>query len=364
MNKTIVLLPGDGVGPEVVEQGVRVLHAVGMKFKTSFSISTELIGGAALDATGSPLPPATLEACKKADATLLGAVGGPKWDNLPAEKRPEKGLLSIRKELNLFANLRPAKVYPELSSLSCLKTELVQDGLDFLVVRELTGDVYFGTPAGEEIRNGLRTGFSTMIYNEDEVRRIAKVAFAAARTRRGKVCSVDKANVLHVSRLWRSIVEEEHKNFPDIELSHMYVDNCAMQIILNPAQFDVILTGNIFGDILSDEAAALAGSLGMLPSASLSGTAEQGGTGLYEPVHGSAPDIAGQNKVNPLATILSVALMLRMSLGMPEAADCVERAVQQVLKNGFRTQDIARGEETAIGCKEMGSLVVNAIESA
>lgn len=363
MNKTIVLLPGDGVGPEIVEQAVRVLHAVGMKYETSFSISTELIGGAAIDATGEPLPAATLEACKKADATLLGAVGGPRWDDLPAEKRPEKGLLAIRKELNLFANLRPAQVYPELSSLSCLKPELVQDGLDFLVVRELTGDVYFGTPAGEEVRDGLRTGFSTMIYNEEEVRRIARVAFAAAKSRRGKVCSVDKANVLHVSRLWRKVVEEEHKNFPEVELSHMYVDNCAMQIILNPSQFDVILTGNIFGDILSDEAAALAGSLGMLPSASLSGTAEQGGTGLYEPVHGSAPDIAGENKANPLATILSVALMLRMSLGMPEAADCVEKAVQTVLKNGYRTPDIARGEEESIGCKEMGSLVVNAIES-
>ena len=363
MNKTIVLLPGDGVGPEVVEQGVRVLHAVGMKYKVGFSISTERIGGDAIDATGSPLPPETLAACKKADATLLGAVGGPKWDDVPADVRPERGLLAIRKELNLFANLRPAQVYPELSSLSCLKPELVQDGLDFLVVRELTGDVYFGTPAGEEVRDGLRTGFSTMIYNEEEVRRIAKVAFAAAQARRGKVCSVDKANVLHVSRLWRKVVEEEHKNYPDVELSHMYVDNCAMQIILNPSQFDVILTGNIFGDILSDEAAALAGSLGMLPSASLSGTAEQGGTGLYEPVHGSAPDIAGENKANPLATILSVALMLRMSLAMPEAADCVEKAVQQVLKNGYRTPDIARGEETAIGCKEMGSLVVNAIES-
>ncbi len=363
MKKNIVLLPGDGIGPEIIAQATRVLETIGNKFGTSFSTRTELIGGEAIDTMNDPLPPATLEACKAANATLLGAVGGPKWDDPSASIRPEQGLLGIRKELKLFANLRPAKVYPELSSLSCLKPELVQDGLDFLVVRELTGDVYFGKPAGEEVRNGLRTGFNTMLYDEEEVRRIAKVAFTAARARKGKVCSVDKANVLDVSRLWRKVVIEEHANFADVELSHMYVDNCAMQVILNPAQFDVILTGNIFGDIISDEAAALAGSLGMLPSASLSGIGDQGATGLYEPIHGSAPDLAGQDKANPLATILSVALMLRMSLNMAEAADCVEEAVQSVLKQGYRTADIARGTEKPIGCKLMGDLVVKALEA-
>jgi len=288
-------------------------------------------------------------------------VGGPKWDN--ALKRPEAGLLAIRKELNLFANLRPATVFPELASLSCLRPELVEKGVDILVVRELIGDVYFGKPAGEEVRNNVRYAFNTMIYNEDEVRRIAKVAFAAARTRKRRVCSVDKANVLDVSRLWRNVVIETHKEFPDVELSHMYVDNCAMQLIVNPAQFDVILTGNIFGDILSDEASAVTGSLGMLPSASLSGTAEDGGPGLYEPVHGSAPDIAGQDKANPLAAILSVAMMLRLSFAMNEAADIVEAAVREVLREGWRTGDIVRAglKGEVIGCAKMGGLVAGKI---
>jgi len=357
MNKHIVLLPGDGIGPEVVTQAVKVLRAVEKRFNVTFTTEEALMGGCAIDATGDPLPPATLAACKKADAVLLGAVGGPKWDNAP--KRPEAGLLAIRKELNLFANLRPATVFPELASLSCLRPDLVEKGLDILVIRELTGDVYFGKPAGEEVRDGLRYGFNTMIYNEDEVRRIARVAFAAARTRNKRVCSVDKANVLDVSRLWRKVVIETHKEFPDIELSHMYVDNCAMQLILNPAQFDVILTGNIFGDILSDEAAAVAGSLGMLPSASLSGTVEDSGAGLYEPIHGSAPDIAGQDKANPLATILSVAMMLRLTFAMHEAANVVEAAVRDTLQEGWRTGDIARAglKGEVIGCARMGDLV-------
>lgn len=361
MNGHIALLPGDGIGPEVVAQALKVLRVVEKRFGVTFSTEEALMGGCAIDATGEPLPRATVEVCKKADAVLLGAVGGPRWDDLP--RRPEQGLLGIRKELNLFANLRPATVFPELASLSCLKPELVKQGVDILVVRELTGDVYFGRPAGEELRDGLRYGFNTMIYNEDEVRRIARVAFAAARSRRGRVCSVDKANVLDVSRLWRKVVIETHREFPDVGLSHMYVDNCAMQLILNPAQFDVIVTGNIFGDILSDASAAVAGSLGMLPSASLSGTAGEGGVGLYEPVHGSAPDIAGQDKANPLAAILSVAMMLRLSFAMPEAADAVEKAVRAVLKEGWRTGDIApagRGGEI-IGCRKMGDLVAAGI---
>lgn len=358
MNKHIVLLPGDGIGPEVVAQSVRVLRAVEKRFGVTFTTEEALMGGAAIDATGDPLPQATIDACKKADAVLLGAVGGPKWDNAP--RRPEAGLLGIRKEMNLFANLRPATVYPELASLSCLKPSLVEQGVDILVVRELTGDVYFGQPAGEEVRDGLRHAFNNMIYNEEEVRRIARVAFAAAQKRGKRVCSVDKANVLIVGRLWRSVVEEVHKDFPDVELSHMYVDNCAMQIILNPAQFDVIVTGNIFGDILSDEAAAVAGSLGMLPSASLSGTVEDGGKGLYEPVHGSAPDIAGKDMANPLATILSTAMMLRLTFGMQDAADAVEKAVRDVLGEGYRTADIAGagGKGGTIGCSAMGDLVV------
>ena len=358
MKKHIVLLPGDGIGPEVVSQGVKVLQAVGFRFGATFTTEAALMGGCAIDACGEPLPQATIDACKKADAVLLGAVGGPKWDAAP--KRPEAGLLAIRKELNLFANLRPATVFPELASLSALRPESVEKGVDILVVRELTGDVYFGQPAGEDVRDGVRHAFNNMIYNENEVRRIARVAFAAARSRRGKVCSVDKSNVLVVGRLWRSVVEEVHKEYPEVELSHMYVDNCAMQLVINPAQFDVIVTGNIFGDILSDEAAAVAGSLGMLPSASLSGTVEDGGTGLYEPVHGSAPDIAGQDKANPLATILSVAMMLRMTFGMKDAADAVEKAVRSVLQEGWRTGDIAGAGRKGdiVGCEKMGALVL------
>ena len=356
MNKHIVVLPGDGIGPEIVAQAVNVLRAVEKRFGATFTTEEALMGGCAIDATGDPLPQATIDACKMADAVLLGAVGGPKWDDVP--RRPEAGLLGIRKDLNLFANLRPATVFPELSSLSCLKPELVEKGVDILVVRELTGDVYFGQPAGEEVRDGLRTAFNNMIYNEDEVRRIARVAFAAARTRGKRLCSVDKANVLNVSRLWRKVVEEEHANFPDIELSHMYVDNCAMQLILNPSQFDVIVTGNIFGDIISDESAAVAGSLGMLPSASLSGTVADGGKGLYEPIHGSAPDLAGKDVANPLATILSAAMLLRLGLGLGDEADTVEAAVRAALAQGFRTGDIMEPGKTLVGCAKMGDLVL------
>lgn len=361
MKKRIVLLPGDGIGPEVIAQAGKILRTVEKKFDLVLDTEEALIGGAAIDATGDPLPPATLEACKKADAVILGAVGGPKWDKAP--KRPEAGLLGLRKALNLFANLRPAAVFPELADLSALKEKTVERGIDILVVRELTGDVYFGQPAGEETKDGLRRAFNTMIYTEEEVRRIARVAFSAARSRQGRVCSVDKSNVLHVSRLWRSVVEETHRDYPDIALSHMYVDNCAMQLVINPSQFDVILTGNLFGDILSDEAAAIAGSLGMLPSASMSGAAEDGGIGLFEPVHGSAPDIAGQDKANPIAAILSLAMMLRLSFGLEKAAAAVENAVRAVLRAGVRTADITgpgwKGE--AAGCAKTGDLIAERI---
>ena len=359
MKKHIVLLPGDGIGPEVVAQAVKTLGAVEKRYGVSITTQEALMGGCAIDATGEPLPEATVTACKKADAVLLGAVGGPKWDSLPNAKRPEAGLLGIRKILGLYANLRPATVFPELASLSCLRPDLVEKGLDILVVRELTGDVYFGQPAGEELRDGKRCAFNNMIYYDDEVRRIAQVAFEAARKRGKRLCSVDKANVLAVGRLWRAVVEEVHKDFPDVELSHMYVDNCAMQLILNPAQFDVIVTGNIFGDILSDEAAAVAGSLGMLPSASLNG--EGGGIGLFEPVHGSAPDIAGQDKANPLSAILSSALMLRLSFGMTDAADAVENAVRAVLREGYRTGDLIKTGGTLVGCTKMGDLVAERV---
>jgi 3-isopropylmalate dehydrogenase len=361
VNKRIVLLPGDGIGPEVVAQCVKVLRAIEKKFGLSFDAEEALIGGAAIDATGDPLPEATLAACRKADAVLLGAVGGPKWDGTP--RRPEAGLLDIRKHLNLFANLRPAIVLPELAALSALHPRSVEKGVDMLVVRELTGDVYFGLPAGEERREGRRVAVNTMVYDEDEVRRIARVAFSAARRRRKRVCSVDKSNVLHVGRLWRAVVEETHREYRDVELTHMYVDNCAMQIVVNPAQFDVILTGNLFGDILSDEAAAVTGSLGMLPSASLSGAPEDGGMGLYEPVHGSAPDIAGRDKANPFAAILSLAMMLRLTLGLPEAADAVEKAVRAVLRAGRRTADTAAAGFTGkiLGCDETGDLVAAGI---
>ncbi len=360
----IAVLPGDGIGPEVMAETLKVLKAAGAVFGFTPNFEEGVIGGCAYNATGSPLPDETLAKCRKADAVLLGAVGGPAWDNLPAGKRPEAGLLKIRKELGLFANIRPARVYPELTSLSCLKPELVSGGIDFVVVRELTGDVYFGQPAGEDVRDGLRHAFNNMIYNEEEVRRIARVGFNLARARGGRLCSVDKANVLVVSRLWREVVKEVAAEYPDVRLEHMYVDNAAMQLILNPAQFDVILTGNIFGDILSDESAAVSGSLGLLPSASL-GEANSGlSFGLYEPAHGSAPDIAGQNKANPMAAVLSGAMMLRLSFGLGEAASAIEKAVHGALKSGMRTSDLAKADGTVkvLSCSQMGDLIADSLK--
>lgn len=354
MDMNIVLLPGDGIGPEITTQAVEVMKKVADKFGHNVTFTEELIGGCAIDATGKPLPKETVDACKNADAVFLGAVGGPKWDNLDGATRPEAGLLGIRKELGLFANLRPAKLFPELSSACFLRPDIVEDGIDVMVVRELTGGIYFGQPQGQEERDGVRYGYNTMVYNEDEVRRIARIAFEAAMKRDKRVCSVDKANVLEVSRLWRSVVEEVAKEYPEVELSHMYVDNAAMQLVRDPNQFDVIVTGNLFGDILSDEAAVITGSIGMLPSASLN----KSGTGLFEPIHGSAPDIAGQNKANPLASILSMAMMLRHSFNLIKEANAIEAAVQKVLREGYRTGDIMSNGETLVGCNTMGNLVV------
>ena len=354
MKKTICLLPGDGIGPEILAEGVKVLKAAAEKFSHDFVFETALIGGAAIDGAGDPLPEETVRKCRNADAVFLAAVGGPKWDALAPEKRPEKGLLRIRKELALFANLRPAMLLPELAGACLLRADIAAKGLDLVVVRELTGDIYFGEPRGQELRDGLRTGYNTMVYNEEEIRRIATVAFETARKRRGKVCSVEKSNVLETSRLWKEVVIETHRQYADVELTHMYVDNAAMQLVRDPSQFDVILTGNIFGDILSDEASVITGSLGMLPSASMGAT----GPGLFEPIHGSAPDIAGQNKANPLATILSGAMMLRLGFDMGKEADVIEAAVRKTLADGFRTGDIMEPGKTLLGCKEMGDKVV------
>ncbi|MDD3682635.1 3-isopropylmalate dehydrogenase [Desulfovibrio desulfuricans] len=354
MKKTICLLPGDGIGPEILAEGVKVLKAAAEKFGHEFVFDTAHIGGSAIDAAGDPLPEETVHKCRNADAVFLAAVGGPKWDALAPEKRPEKGLLRIRKELELFANLRPAMLLPELAGACLLRADIAAKGLDLVVVRELTGDIYFGEPRGQEMRDGLRTGYNTMVYNEEEIRRIATVAFETARKRRNKVCSVEKSNVLETSRLWKEVVIETHRQYADVELTHMYVDNAAMQLVRDPSQFDVILTGNIFGDILSDEASVITGSLGMLPSASMGAS----GPGLFEPIHGSAPDIAGQNKANPLATILSGAMMLRLGFDMGKEADAIEAAVRKALADGFRTGDIMEPGKTLLGCKEMGDKVV------
>ena len=354
MKKTICLLPGDGIGPEILAEGVKVLKAAAEKFSHDFVFETALIGGAAIDGAGDPLPEETVRKCRNADAVFLAAVGGPKWDALAPEKRPEKGLLRIRKELELFANLRPAMLLPELAGACLLRADIAAKGLDLVVVRELTGDIYFGEPRGQEMRDGLRTGYNTMVYNDKEIRRIATVAFETARKRRNKVCSVEKSNVLETSRLWKEVVIETHRQYADVELTHMYVDNAAMQLVRDPSQFDVILTGNIFGDILSDEASVITGSLGMLPSASVGAA----GPGLFEPIHGSAPDIAGQNKANPLATILSGAMMLRIGFDMGKEADAIEAAVRTALADGFRTGDIMEPGKTLLGCKEMGDKVV------
>ena len=352
----ICVLPGDGIGPEIMAQAVRVLGALDLKLE----MEEALLGGCAVDATGNPYPEATQKLARAADAVLLGAVGGPKWDALPREQRPERGLLGIRKDLNLFANLRPAILYPELANASSLKPEVVA-GLDILIVRELTGDIYFGQPRGIETREVegtlQRVGWNTMIYAEYEIRRILKVAFEAAQKRGKKLCSVDKMNVLECTQLWRDIAIEVGKDYPDVELSHMLVDNAAMQLVRAPKQFDVMVTGNMFGDILSDEASMLTGSIGMLPSASL----DANNKGLYEPSHGSAPDIAGKDLANPLATILSAAMMLRYTFNEEAAAQRVERAVKKVLAQGYRTGDIFEPGTKRVGTREMGDAVIAAL---
>ncbi|MDR3362789.1 MAG: 3-isopropylmalate dehydrogenase [Desulfovibrio sp.] len=360
MKKYICLLAGDGIGPEILTQGVAAIAAAAREYGHELTFEHALIGGAAVDNCSNPLPPETVEKCRMADAVYLAAVGGPKWDAFPPELRPEKGLLGIRKALGLFANLRPAVLWPELAGACLLRSQTADKGIDLLVVRELTGDVYFGQPRGEERRDGRRTAFNTMIYDEDEIRRIAVTAFDAARLRRKKVCSVDKSNVLETSRLWREIVTDVHAGYSDVELTHMYVDNAAMQLVHDPSQFDVIVTGNLFGDILSDEAAAITGSLGMLASASLGSS----GPGLFEPIHGSAPDLAGTGAANPLATILSGAMLLRIGLNMPEAADCLEAAVRKTLAAGLRTRDIMEPGNALVGCVEMGQAVVENIKKA
>ena len=354
MKKNICVLPGDGIGPEVIAQALRVMDAVAEKFGHTFSYDNALIGGAAIDATNDPLPQTTLDACKQSDAVFLGAVGGPKWDQ--GGPRPEAGLLAIRKELGLFANLRPVILYPQLLGGCPLKPERVADGVDMMIVRELTGDVYFGEPAGRGEDAGLRTAFNNMIYREDEVERIARLAFGLAQKRKGRLCSVDKANVLEVSRLWREVVVEVAADYPDVELSHLYIDNAAMQLILGPGRFDVILTANLFGDILSDEAAVVSGSIGMLPSASIGDK-----FALYEPIHGSAPDIAGQDLANPMATILSVAMMLRHSFGLEKEAGVIEQAVSATLADGYRTGDIMEAGMKKLSCSQAGDIVCGKI---
>jgi 3-isopropylmalate dehydrogenase len=352
----IALLKGDGIGPEIVQSAVEVLQKIEELFRYSFTFEEGLIGGIAIDQKGDPLPQETLELCLKADAVLLGAVGGPKWDDLPTHKRPEKGLLGIRKALDLYANLRPAKVYEPLISSSPLKDDVVR-GTDFIVVRELTGDVYYGEPRGVFVEQGKRVGINTMRYTEDEIRRVVRKSFEIARDRRKKLTSVDKSNVLEVSALWRDIVQEESKNFPEVQVEHLYVDNCAMQIVRRPSSFDVIVTGNIFGDILSDESAVITGSLGMLPSASIGDT-----HALYEPVHGSAPDIAGKGIANPIATILSASMMLRYSFGLKEAADAIEKAVEMALQKGYRTPDIYTEGSKKVGTREMTDIIISMLE--
>ena len=352
--KKVLLLPGDGIGQEVTASAGRILEKIVQLEGVEIELLEGLIGGAAIDSAGDPLPKETLELAKECDAVLLGGVGGPKWDDLPTDKKPEKGLLRIRQELDLFANLRPALLFPPLSSASSLKSELVEN-LDILILRELTGGIYFGEPRGVELRENERVGFNTLVYSEGEIERIARVGFELAEKRSGKVCSVDKANVLEVSQLWREVVNDIAVDYPGVELSHMYVDNAAMQLVRQPKQFDVIVTGNMFGDILSDVAAMLTGSLGMLPSASLASN----GSGLYEPVHGTAPDIAGQDLANPLATILSVAMMCKYSLDLPKAANSIETAVSAVLEAGYRTPDIfSDSAQTQVGCVEMSELVL------
>lgn len=358
MKKKLLILPGDHIGPEILTEAEKVLHRVIAKFDLHITTTHGLLGGAALDATGKPLPDDTLVQARQADAILLGAVGGPQWDTIDMALRPEKGLLGLRSELQLFGNLRPAILYPQLADASSLKAELVA-GLDILIVRELTGGIYFGQPRGiRQTESGEREGFNTYVYRESEIRRIGKLAFELARKRDGRVCSVDKANVLEATALWREVITELAADYQDVELSHMYVDNAAMQLIRAPKQFDVMVTGNMFGDILSDAAAMLTGSIGMLPSASL----DANGKGMYEPCHGSAPDIAGQGKANPLATILSLAMLLRYSLAQPVAAQAIEQAVSAVLDQGLRTADIYTDDQQLVSTMGMGDAVCAALD--
>ena len=354
----ILILPGDGIGTEIVDQAVKVINSLNSNHEMGMTLVNGLIGGIAYDETGSPLPDETIKTAKSCDSILLGAVGGPKWESLERDLRPERGLLGIRSELDLFSNLRPAILYPQLASASSLKTEIVS-GLDLMIVRELVGGIYFGTPRGIEIRDGERFGINSATYYESEIARIGHSAFQIAQKRGKRVCSVDKANVLEVSELWREVMEEVSSSYPDVTLSHMYVDNAAMQLVRDPKQFDVMVTSNLFGDVLSDCAAMLTGSIGMLPSASL----DKNNFGMYEPIHGSAPDIAGKDIANPLATILSVSMMLRYSLNQVELADKINLAVSEVLDKGYRTKDISAVGNKVVGTEEMGDLIVMALES-
>lgn len=361
--KKILVIAGDGIGPEVTDQAVRILEWFNTHRAANFVFSEALLGGIAYDRTGDPFPKETVEKAKASHAVLLGAVGGPKWESLDISIRPEKGLLGIRKALQLFANLRPAIVFEELADASTLKREVVA-GLDIMILRELTGDIYFGEPKGVEVLpDGTKKGYNTMVYTTPEIQRIARVAFDLAGKRQGRVCSVDKANVLVSTELWRQEVQAIHDaEYPDIQLSHMYVDNAAMQLVRNPKQFDVMVTTNMFGDILSDCASMLTGSLGMLPSASLGAKDQAFCNALYEPVHGSAPDIAGKNIANPIATILSAAMMLRYSFDMGKDADLLEAAIRQVLAKGYRTADIMQADATQLGTKEMGDCILKALD--
>ncbi|MCG5057622.1 MAG: 3-isopropylmalate dehydrogenase [Limnoraphis sp. WC205] len=357
-NYRITLLPGDGIGPEIMAVAVDVLKAVGQQLEITFDFQEALIGGVAIDATGEPLPTASVEQCRNSDAVLLAAIGGYKWDNLPRHQRPETGLLGLRAGLGLFANLRPATILPHLVDASSLKRSVVE-GVDIMVVRELTGGIYFGQPKGIfETETGEKRGVNTMAYTESEIDRIGRVGFETAKKRGGKLCSVDKANVLDVSQLWRDRITQLASEYPEVELSHLYVDNAAMQLVRWPKQFDTIVTGNLFGDILSDAAAMLTGSIGMLPSASLG----ESGPGVFEPVHGSAPDIAGLDKANPLAQVLSAAMMLRYGLNQPIAAEKIEQAVLKVLDWGYRTGDIMSDGMKLVGCREMGEMLLKALE--
>jgi 3-isopropylmalate dehydrogenase len=354
---TILVLPGDGIGPEIMAEALKVLQVLQDEFGLRVEIEQALVGGVAFDAIGDPLPETTRDLALQADAVLLGAVGGPQWESLPIAQRPEKGLLGLRSELKLFANLRPALLYPQLADASTLKADIVS-GLDIMIVRELTGGIYFGQPRGiETLPSGERRGFNTLVYSEHEIERICRVAFEIARHRQRRVCSVDKANVLECTELWREVATRVSADYPDVQLSHLYVDNAAMQLVRAPKQFDVMVTTNMFGDILSDAAAMLTGSIGMLPSASL----DAQNKGMYEPIHGSAPDLAGQNKANPLATVLSVAMMMRYSLQRPELADAIERAVVMVLDQGLRTADLAAPGMTVVGTTAIGDAIVTAL---